>query len=100
MSLACGRRGGNVPVNRSKVVVWRTTAHSTHHTVRTNGKVLSLNPHGPPDWWVYNKKAACEEKFCRCPRAILSNLDTTLRWCHSDVAIGTIRGSVEGNSVG
>ena len=48
MSLACGRRGGNVPVNRSKVVAWRTTAHSTHHTVHTNGKVLSLNPHGPP----------------------------------------------------
>ena len=48
MSLACGRRGGNVPVNRSKVVTWRTTAHSAHHTVHTNVKVLSLNPHGPP----------------------------------------------------
>ncbi len=67
MSLACGRRGGNVPVNRSKVVAWRTTAHSAHHTVHTNVKVLSLNPHGPPDWWVYNEKAACEEKILSVP---------------------------------
>jgi|GEM_PF-1646517 len=63
MSLACGRRGGNVPVQRSKVVAWRMTAPCAHHTVHVNVKVLSLNPHGPPDWWVFNKKAAWEEKI-------------------------------------
>jgi hypothetical protein len=51
-------------VNRSKVVARRTTAH---HAVHTNVKVLSLNPHGPPDWWVDNKKAACEEKILSVP---------------------------------
>jgi hypothetical protein len=63
MSLACGRRGGNVPVPRSKAVAWRITARSTHHTVHMNVKVLSLNPHGPPDRWVFNQKAAWEEKI-------------------------------------
>lgn len=60
MSLACGRRGGNVPVNRSKVVAWRTTAHRTGHA---NVKVLSLNPHGPPTRGFATKKSACEEKI-------------------------------------
>jgi tRNA G26 N,N-dimethylase Trm1 len=54
-------------VNRSKVVARRTTAHSAHHAVHTNVKVLSLNPHGPPAWWVDNKKAACEEKILAVP---------------------------------
>jgi hypothetical protein len=60
MSLACGRRGGNVPVNRSKVVAWRTTAHHTGHT---NVKVGSLNPHGPPIGGFTTEKSACEEKI-------------------------------------
>ena len=62
MSLACGRRGGNVPVNRSKVVTWRTTAHSAHHTVHTNVKVLSLNPHGPPDLVGLQRKSGLRGK--------------------------------------
>ena len=62
MSLACGRRGGNVPVNRSKVVAWRTTAHSAHHTVHTNVKVLSLNPHGPPDLVGLQQKSGLRGK--------------------------------------
>jgi hypothetical protein len=27
-----------------------------------NVKALSLNPHGLPDWWVFDKKAAGAEK--------------------------------------
>jgi len=80
MSLACGcRGGGDVFGVTLQVVAWRMTSPRDHHTVHMNVKVLSLNPHGPLDWWVCKKKAAQEEKKNRWPRAILSNVDTTLR---------------------
>jgi hypothetical protein len=60
-----GDRGGNVAVRRVLAGARRTTGLADHDTVHMRVKVLSSNPHEPPDWWFFKKKTRSGEKNSR-----------------------------------